>query len=910
MCCNNSSRAETWFIRRVPSALYTLAVPYKVCFALLLLVQLAFATQEVAAPRVKVIFDDPAETAYAERVAAEAEGALDVLIPLFGYAPPPITLRLESTTDVYNALASPLPRPSVGVRQLFPTEVSLGYRAGDELRLLLIHELTHIMQFGYLTGRGTGLKLGLVGENVANVPPAWLVEGLAVWDESEFTAGGRRDDALTRGLVQSAVLAGTAPSLTDASLRTYGVWPGSQTQYLFGVGFTSYLIRRHGFDAIKKALALHNAAGFIRPFEGSWQLAVGTDLAAEWRAWQREVLEQAKARAQKVTQTERAGTLRTDSGWYTHAPALSPDGRQLAWVGWPARVMLADVDKNVDKNADGGALTRKRVLLDNRLPGSLEWSDAHTLLYARPVRRPSHTYSEIFTLDTRTGRETQLTAGARAHLPAPLPGGCVLYVTDDGTRSKLEQLCPGAPAMTRWQGNPGVHVVGLATSCRGQVAISVWQRGWVDLALLENGTLRYLTRDPAQDLEPSWKGEGALLFRSDRTRVFELYELRLSNRRLARLSQSVGGAFTPEAGLGGTWFTALGGRGYNLAWLGDAPPPAQTQASVTRRPTPPLRVPEFPVFPYNPLDSLGFYGWLPTNAGVNLSPLGTFLELSAIAQDDSLDHNLRTTLGFDSGLTALSGFYGFARYDFGGGLALQATPPPLRYAAQVGAWPLAPHLSGTLTTVSGAKVAVTARLPEDRLLVSGGLEAGLVHFLGQSSGFVLDARAEGALSAGQLDTWGYRTEGWRVSGTGLLSATGAAPSLGAWGDGSYTLPLDTLPLEGPLSALGRLEFGVRAGYRPAWPVPLKADADLAALVSVGSSRSFPFKLRVGDGLYALERVTLEPRLRTWLDGALHLGGDLTVSLDSVINYGAPVSLSGTLGYSNGVWTRFAVRLPL
>ena len=880
-----------------------------VCLALLLSFQLVFAAQEVAAPRVKVIFDDPAEVAYAERVAAEAEGALDVLIPLFGYAPPPITLRLEDTTDVYNGLASPLPRPSVGLRLLFPTEASFGYRAEDELRFLLVHELTHIMQFGYLAGRGTGLKLGLVGENVANVPPAWLVEGMAVWDESEFTAGGRRNDALTRGLVQSAVLAGTAPSLTDASLRTYGVWPGGQAQYLFGVGFTSYLIRHYGFDAIKKALALHNAGGFIRPFAGSWRLAVGTDLEAEWRAWQREVLKQAKARAKKVAQTNRAGTLETDSGWYTRAPALSPDATQLAWVGWPAAIMLADIDKkaNTDRNAVGGTLTQKRVLLENRSVGGLEWLDAHTLLYARPVRRPGHTYSEVFTLDTRTGRETQLTTGARAKLPAPLPEGCILYLTDNGTRSALEQLCPGKPAMARWQSEAGVHVVGLATSRRGQIALSVWQRGWVDLALLENGTLRYLTRDPAQDLEPSWKGEDTLLFRSDRTQVFELYSLNLSNKRLARLSQTEGGAFTPEAGSGGTWFAALGGRGYNLAWLKAAPPTGAPRAELQAiaRPVPPSVVPEFPVFSYDPLDSLEFYGWLPTNAGVSLAPLGGFLELSAVAQDDSLAHNLRTTLGFDSSLTALSGFYGFARYDFGGGLNLQATPPPLRYGVQVGAWPLAPHLSGMLTTVAGAKVAVTARLPEDRILVSMGLEAGLVHFLGQPSGVVLDARAEGAVAAGQVDTWGYRTEGWRVATTGLLSATGAAPSLGAWGDGSYTLPLD-----GPLSAVGRLEFGVRAGYRPAWPLPLKANADLAALVSIGSARSFPVKLRVGDGLYALERVTLEPRLRTWLDSALHLGGDLTVSLDSVINYGAPVSLSGTLGYSNGMWTRFGLRLPL
>ncbi len=871
---------------------------------------MTFAAQEVVAPRVKVIFNNPSERAYAERVAAAAEGALDVLVPLFGHKPPPITLRLEDTTDVYNALASPLPRSGVGLRQLFPTEAPFGYRAEDELRLLLVHELTHIMQFSYLAGRGDGLRFGLVGEGVANVPPLWLVEGLAVWTESEFTAGGRRDDALTRGLVESAVLAGTAPSLTDASLGTYSAWPGGQTRYLFGVGFTDYLIRKHGFEALKKTLALHNAGGFLRPFAGSWQLAVGTDLEAEWRAWQLEVRRKAEGRAQQVENAGRDGTPKTESGWYTRSPALSPDGRKLAWAGWPAAIMLADVGKVSSK---GGKLSHERVVLENRFVEGLEWLDAHTLLYARPVRRPGRTYSDIFTLDTRTGRETQLTFGARALLPAPLPEGCILYVTDNGSRSRLEQSCPTKPLVTRWQSPVGVHLIGLATSRRGQVALSVWERGRADVALLEGGTPRYLTRDRAQDLEPSWRGEDTLLFRSDRTgAAFELYALKTrvltpSERRLERLSESVGGAFAPEAGAGGTWFARLGGGGYNLAWLADGAPRETTIVSGPKKSLlqPSLQrsvpAPDFSVTTYNPLPSLRPYGWLPTNAGVSLAPLGGLLELSLIAQDDSLQHNLRTTLGFDSRRTALAGFYGFARYDFGGGLSLRAVPPPVRYAVQLGAWPLTPHLETSTETAVGVKTSVGARLPQDRTVLGLGLEAGLVHVLGQTSGPVLDARADGALSLGQTDTWGYRTEGWRVSATGLLSATGRAPSLGAWADGGYTLPL---------GGVGRLEFGVRAGYRPAWPIVLETDADFAALVSVGGVRSIPLKFRFGDGLYALERVTLEPHLYTWLDSAVHLGGDLTVSLDSALNYGATVSLSGTLGYTNALWTRFGVRLPI
>lgn len=856
---------------------------------------LAFATQEVVAPRVRVLFDSGLET-YAQRVALEAEGALDSLIPLFGFSPPPITLRLEDTSDLYNALASPLPRPNVGVRALFPTEVALGYRAKSELRLLLVHELTHIMQLAYLEGRGDGLKLGLVGEGVANPPPAWLVEGLATWAESEFTSGGRRDDALTRGVLETAALTGTWPTLADVSLSTYGGWPGAQTEYLFGVGFTNFLVRKHGFGAVKASLAQHNAAGFFRPFAASWRLAVGTELRSEWGVWQREVRAGAEPRAEHVREAERAGVRKTESGWFTRAPALSPDGSQLAWVGWPAAIMLAD--------ADGGELKAVRTLLADQLPGGLEWLDARTLLYARPVPRPGHTYSEVFTLDVHTGRETQLTRGARAKLPAPLPGGCVLYVKDDAVRSTLEQLCfatPNAP-MTRWHAEPGTHIVGLATSLAGQVAVSVWRRGFVDLALLEGGVLRYLTYDRAQDLEPSWRGETELLFRSDRDRqgVFELHASKPNAPERSSLTRTVGGAFTPEAGEQGTWFAVLGSRGYDLAWLPERPPLATRRTKVRVAPSDARSLPTFAVRPYRPLRSLQPYGWLPTGGGVSLFPFGVAAEVSAVAQDDSTDHNARLTVGFDGSRTALAGLYGYARYDYGGGLPLRATPRPLRFSVQAGAWPLTPHLSEARETAAGLEAGVTARLPQDRALLTLGLEASLVHLFGHS-GLRFNARTEATLSTQRADPWGYRTEGWRGGVTGLVSATGDAPSLGAWLDGAYVLPVE---------GVARLEFGVRAGYRPAWPLPLVARTELAGLVSVGLTRSVPVELRYGDGLYALERVTLEPRFRTWLDGALHVGGDLTASLDLVLGYGAPVSLSGTLGYADGVWYRVGARLSL
>jgi hypothetical protein len=323
-------------------------------------------------------------------------------------------------------------------------------------------------------------------------------------------------------------------------------------------------------------------------------------------------------------------------------------------VGWPAAIMLAELR--------GGELGRPRTLLTERLPGKLEWLDAHTLLYARPVPRPGGTYSELFTLDVRSGEETQLTTGARAKLPAALPGGCVLYVTDDAARSELVQACPGAAPSIRWRTPEGTHVVGLATSRGGRIALSLWRRGAVDLALLEGDVPRYLTRDRAQDLEPSWRGEARLVFRADREPggVFDLYELEVDRpTTLARLSRTLGGALSPEAGADGIWFVQVGGRGYDVAWLPAGAPVAVTKLQAVTgdaaagapgtdrtddRATPPEGPPRFAVSTYTPLASLAPYGWLPTGGGVSLAPLGAAAEVSLLAQDDSARHSARVTL--------------------------------------------------------------------------------------------------------------------------------------------------------------------------------------------------------------------------------------------------------------------------
>jgi len=113
---------------------------------------LALAQLELESERFKLIFPSADYEPYAQDIIREAEQALDVLQEYFPVSDAQITINLQDITDDFNAFATPLPRPTIGLRALFPVMNSVGYGAKSDLYLILMHELTHIAIFR--TSRG------------------------------------------------------------------------------------------------------------------------------------------------------------------------------------------------------------------------------------------------------------------------------------------------------------------------------------------------------------------------------------------------------------------------------------------------------------------------------------------------------------------------------------------------------------------------------------------------------------------------------------------------------------------------------------------------------------------------------------------------------------------------------------
>src|SRR6266542_1461133 len=148
-------------------------------------------------------------------------------------------------------------------------------------RLVIVHELTHVFHLDRSRGIWKTLQT-VFGRVPALFPnqyqPSWVIEGLATYYESRFTAGGRAAGSYHRQAVAADAAAGHARSPWDALYFTR--WPDGLAPYAYGSRFWEYLsqtdpsgdsvprraalARRRREDIRRAALTSHHGAGELR----------------------------------------------------------------------------------------------------------------------------------------------------------------------------------------------------------------------------------------------------------------------------------------------------------------------------------------------------------------------------------------------------------------------------------------------------------------------------------------------------------------------------------------------------------------------------------------------------------------------------------------------------------------------
>ncbi len=629
----------------------------------------SLAWRTIETPHFRVHYHAPLAL-LARRTAAVAERAHDRLAELFGAAPRGrVELVLSDESDAANGSATALPFDTIRLYAEAPDDLSPLADYDDWATLLVTHEQAHIHHLDQAYGLAAFINALLGRSYMPNhVSPRWLLEGVAVWQESDLSSAGRLRSTQWDMYLRADVLEDRFLTIAQMS-NDVERWPHGNAAYLYGSEFVSFVARHHGSEAI--AAIVRDYAGSVLPYgiNRVFERATGASVEALWERFEAETRERVSAFERRVEAEGRVeGRALTRHGELARSPRFLADGALVyARSDGQSRPRLVVVDER-------GEPARELVRLRGDGDG-LVLADGRTLIYTRvEPERDLYEYPELFERDLETGDERQLTRGLRARDPdVSRDGRWITFITSSAGSSHLWIAERAELEATRRRLAAGPRYAQFYTprfSPDGRtIACSRWMPGgYRDVVLVDvrTGRVRPVTRDRALDTGPSWSNDGrTLYFSSDRTGAANIYAYHLPTGSLRQITNVLTGAYQPAVSNDGSRLVYVGytSRGFDLFELDlerVASRPAPSYADVRPDPVETEALYHAESHAYDPLPTLYPRSYL---VDLGADSWGPELGISFAGEDVLRFHrwSARLGVGLTRGSWRVDADYGYGR---------------------------------------------------------------------------------------------------------------------------------------------------------------------------------------------------------------------------------------------------------
>lgn len=552
---------------------------------------------------------------------------------------------LSDLTDSANGIASVLPRSVIRLFAAAPPDLSPIGDYDDWFSLLVTHEHTHIQHLADFGGVSRVINAIFGRTYTPNaVQPSWFIEGLATYEESRQTSGGRMRSSMFDMFLRMDALSDRLldlDSLSNDPIR----WPHGDIRYLYGSRFVAHIAEHYGVGALTQIGRQYGRQPLPFGLNRMALRATGhtyTQLYDDFLA---------ATRAHYRSQAERIATRGVVAGQplirhrdIVRSPRYLPNGGLAYFV------------RDGVRHPQVRTLAGKRLSLAIGVAALAPHPDGRRVIVSmRAPHRDIYTFDDLFSVDVQTGSRVRLTHGLRAKEPDVSPDGArVAFVTQTAGTSQLELAdlrdVPGTHHRL-YRGAPYEQVYTPRFSPDGgSIVFSAWRRGgYRDILLyeLKSGRVTEITRDRALDTGPVFSRDGSrIFFSSDRDGVPNLYAFERRSGVVRRVTNVLGGAFSPEPTLDGRGlvYVSYGARGFGLHMLTLPSSLALAPTYQDLRPAPIERAtsPEpYPDAPYDPLPTL-----FPVNYELALQsgPLGSEAQVTTTGEDVAGFHFYSATL--------------------------------------------------------------------------------------------------------------------------------------------------------------------------------------------------------------------------------------------------------------------------
>jgi hypothetical protein len=450
-------------------------------------------------------------------------------------------IAVLDSLDFSNGYASPFPFNFIGIILSPPDEGEL-LQNREWLELVLTHEFTHIVHLDQARGPAGVLRQIFGRFLVLPLPftvlfpsgfpnllePNWMIEGLAVYSESDWNKQyGRLGQSHFEGMMRAESARGLR-SLAEVNAEGRG-FPLNR-DYLYGSYFFLFLAERYGPDAIPKYVETYSGRWFPFRVHSTPRLVTGKamdELWIEYHDWLN-----ARFAGKPGREPDGGGDIIVHD-WSITSPLRTPRGDRwyVQGNGYTRRKLMRQTvggDVEAVRNVESG--TRLAAFPDGEL-----------LLSQPEICNNYNHYYDLYRLDPGGGL-SRVTECGRFRFAAPLDDGSIVAIRVVNGEAEVVLLnSRGGLERSLYRAAPGEALTGLAARGETVVVTSLRDERW-SLVEIAGEKSSVLVTDRAVKHSPRFgDSPDEIYFVADYGNVDNVWSWRRGDRRLARWTEARNG---------------------------------------------------------------------------------------------------------------------------------------------------------------------------------------------------------------------------------------------------------------------------------------------------------------------------------------------------------------------------------